>query len=74
MVSRHIPVRFPCRHGYYRSHLGVGGLDGMNKRGAKWCRGGEYRYLREVDPARVAIMSDNDTARYRIYVEEVDDE
>lgn len=63
------PVRVPCQHGYIRSHFGEGGkLDNLRKRGATWCRGGEWRQLAEVDPRRVALLSDDNT-NYRVYVE-----
>lgn len=65
------PVRFPCIHGYHRSHLGEGGkLDNLKRREAKWCRGGEWRWLREVHPSRVAMLTDGHS-QYRVYVERI---
>jgi hypothetical protein len=70
-----IPVRFPCIHEYHRPHFGEGGkLDNLKKRGAKWCKGGEWVELREVNPSRVAILTDDDRKKYTVYLREEHDE
>jgi hypothetical protein len=54
-------VRFPCEHGYHRPHLGEGGpLDNLKHRNAKWCKGGHFIELRQLDPSRAIIIGGAD--------------
>lgn len=73
-----------CKHGYSlgKRHWWITEDDGTwsdygpnplygDRLGANECPGGREIVLREVDPKRVAILSDDEDRRYRIYLEEV---
>ena len=63
-------ARFPCIHGKYRSHYGAGTFDSMKARHATWCKGGEYRTLRLIDPSKVSYLSDDGRVPVRVYIQE----